>query len=439
MLRSPSHREGSRFVLLRKGHHMNHAPLTHCSRRTLARIGAGSAVAAGMFPASLNSIAAQVGTPTATTLPDTVTAMVEGYMTDLDLRAVLVHVQQGDEVLASLAFGESMTGVPATTDMHFRNGAVAISLVATLVLVLVDEGVFGLDDTIDAWLPDLPEANAATIRMLLNMTAGYRDYVQSTDFATAEQVDPFRDFTADQLLGYSFAQPRLFAPGENWEYAHTQYVLLGLVMEAATGSTVDVLMQEKVLDLLGLDQTQNFFTPEIPEPVLHAFTSERRAILQIPEDMRFYEESTFWNPSWSITRGAIQTTTIADMAASMAGVARGDLLTPESYAEQFSRELVGFGSPLDGCNSCHTMTENQVYGLGVWMAGPWVFQNPLFAGYSGTAGYMADGDLSIAVAVTYSEGSFGVDGDYLHGNVSTTIFKAIGDLFTGPLATPVAG
>jgi CubicO group peptidase (beta-lactamase class C family) len=365
--------------------------------------------------------------------------MVDGFMTDLDLRAVLVHVQQGDEVLASLAFGESMTGVPATTDMHFRNGAVAISLVATLVLVLVDEGVFGLDDTIDAWLPDLPEANVATIRMLLNMTAGYRDYVQSENLISAQLTDPFREFTYEDLLGYSFDQPRLFAPGENWEYAHTQYVLLGKVMEAATGTTVDVLMQDKVLAPLGLAHTRNFFTPEIPEPVLHAFTSERRQSLGIPNDTRFYEESTFWNPSWTITHGAIQVTTVADMAASMAGVGRGDLLTPESYAEQFSRELVGFGAPLDDCFSCHTMTEEQVYGLGVWMAGPWVFQNPLFSGYSGTAGYMADGDLSIAVAVTYAEGSFGVDGDYLHGNVSTTIFKAIGDLFTGPLATPVAG
>jgi CubicO group peptidase (beta-lactamase class C family) len=275
--------------------------------------------------------------------------------------------------------------------------------------------------------------------MLANMTAGYRDYVQSEDLITAQLTDPFHEFTYEELLGYSFDQPRLFEPGTNWEYSHTQYVILGKVMEAATGATVEDLMQEKVLDPLGLANTRNFFTPEIPEPVLHAFTSERRQSLGIPDDNRFYEESTFWNPSWTITNGAIQVTTVADMAASMAGVGRGALLTPESFAEQFSRELVGFGAPIDGCNSCHTMTEEQVYGLGVWMAGPWVFQNPLFSGYSGTAGYLAEGDLSMAVAVTYGEASFGVDGSYLHGNASTTLFKAIGDLFTGSLATPVAG
>jgi CubicO group peptidase (beta-lactamase class C family) len=409
------------------------------SRRSLAVSGTVLSAACAWWSSSATAMAAQPATPAASSLPATVTSMVEGFMTDLDLRAVLVHVQQGDDVLASLAFGESMTGVPATTDMHFRNGAVAISLVATLMLVLVDEGVFALDDTIDQWLPDLPDAGDVTVRMLANMTAGYRDYVQSSELIDAQQEDPFRQFTYEQLLGYSFDQPRLFDPGTNWEYSHTQYVILGKVMEAATGSTVESLMQEKVLDPLGLTQTQNFTTPEMPEPVLHAFTSERRQWLGIPDDTRFYEESTFWNPSWTITHGAIQTTTVADMAASMAGVGRGVLLTPESFAAQFSRDLVGFGAPLAGCYSCHTMTPEQVYGLGVWMADPWVFQNPLFGGYSGTAGYLADADLSIAVAVTYGEGSFGVDGSYLHGNVSTTIFRAIGDLFTGPIATPIAG
>ena len=69
-----------------------------------------------------------------------------------------------------------------------------------------------------------------------------------------------------------------------------------------------------MLGPLGLDNTSgNDGTPAIPEPVLHAFTSERRSALGIPEGTGFYEESTFWNPSWTITRGAIQTTDIYDL------------------------------------------------------------------------------------------------------------------------------
>ena len=398
------------------------------SRRHLAALGgAGVLSVVGLRGSSLRTTA-QSATPTPS---DAIQEIVDGFMTDMDLRAVLVHAQRGDDVVASFAVGESMTGVTATPHMHVRNGAVAISLVSMLTLMLVDEGTFGLDDPIDQWLPEVPDSDQVTIRMLLNMTAGYRDYVQNVDFVDAQQDDPFRSFTPDELIAYGLAQPRIFAPGANWEYSHTDYVILGRVIERAAGGSVEHLMQEKVLDPLGLNHTQNSRTAEIPEPVLHAFTSERREWLGIPEGRRFYEESTYWNPSWTITEGAVQTSTVADMAASMAAVGRGTLLSPASHEALLSRDLLGFGEPLDGCASCHTMTEDAVYGLGVWLIGPWLVQNPLFSGYSGTAGYSADHDLSIAVAVTDGEASFGPDGSYAHGNASTPIFQAIGALLSG--------
>ena len=76
----------------------------------------------------------------------------------------------------SAALGESMTGVPATTDMHFRNGNVAVSYMATLLLRLVDQQVVALDDPLATWLPESPEADQVRLRMLANMTAGYPDF-----------------------------------------------------------------------------------------------------------------------------------------------------------------------------------------------------------------------------------------------------------------------
>ena len=70
----------------------------------------------------------------------------EGMKTE-HLRAVIVKVTQGDKVIISQAFGESITGVPATTAMHFRNGAVAFAYVATLLMEFVDEHRVRLNDT----------------------------------------------------------------------------------------------------------------------------------------------------------------------------------------------------------------------------------------------------------------------------------------------------
>lgn len=136
------------------------------TRRSLLGMGAA---AAGVLALPSTIRATRQATPVAPS-PDDIVAIAESVMADLDLRATILRVAiDGDEVVTA-ALGESITGVPATTDMRFRNGAVAISLISTLMLTLVDDGAFGLDDPIDTWLPDLPETDAATFRMLANMT-----------------------------------------------------------------------------------------------------------------------------------------------------------------------------------------------------------------------------------------------------------------------------
>ncbi len=70
---------------------------------------------------------------------DAVIRIVRDFMTQAHLKAVLVRVTVAGKEVVTRAVGDSMTGVPATTAMHFRNGAVAISYVATLLLKLVDE------------------------------------------------------------------------------------------------------------------------------------------------------------------------------------------------------------------------------------------------------------------------------------------------------------
>src|SRR5438270_1908441 len=93
-----------------------------------------------------------------------------------DLKAVIVRVTVDGKDVLTKAYGESMTGVPATTKMHFRNGAVAISYMSTLLLRLVDEKKVSLDDKVSKWLPDLPNGDQVTLKMLANQTSGYSDY-----------------------------------------------------------------------------------------------------------------------------------------------------------------------------------------------------------------------------------------------------------------------
>jgi CubicO group peptidase (beta-lactamase class C family) len=353
-----------------------------------------------------------------------IVGIARGAMAQHHLRAVILRVTMNGEDFVTAALGESMTGVPATPDMHFRNGAVAISYVSTLLLQLVDRGVVSLDDRLSTWLPDLPDADRVTLRMLANMTAGYPDYVPDQRLTQALNANPFRQWTPQELIQLGVSQPRVFAPGTNWDYAHTNYVILGQALERITGRPMATLLEENVLSPLGLNNTHNWTTPGIPEPVLHAFSSERRMALGVPANTRFYEESTFWNPSWTITDGAIQTTNIYDMTATAIAIGEGTLLSPESHRAQVANSLLGFGSVLEGCRTCHPLDNRYNYGLGVVLSGSWILQNPLFSGYAATEAYLPSRKIAIAVAVTFAEGAFDEKGDY--NNTSTDIFAAIG-------------
>jgi CubicO group peptidase (beta-lactamase class C family) len=139
--------------------------------------------------------------------------------------------------------------------MHFRNGAVAISYVSTLLLVLVDEKKVSLDDKASKWVPEIPHSDEVTLRQLAQMTTGYTDYViGNAEVDAMLYTDPFRQWTPEELLQTVTAKPLLYPPGTNWNYAHTNYLILGLALEKATGKRMSDLMQEKVLGPLGADE-----------------------------------------------------------------------------------------------------------------------------------------------------------------------------------------
>ena len=353
-----------------------------------------------------------------------VDAIVRDAMKADSLKAVIVRVTVDGKVVSMKAFGESMTGVPATTDMHFRNGAVAFEYVSTLLLEYVDEGKVSLDDTVDRWMPTLPEANKVTLRMLTNQTTGYPDFETNPEWTAAYNADPFHEFTFEERLKDAFNRSLQFEPGTNWSYAHTNFMILGHILSMIGGAPLDQLLQKKVLDPMGLTQTAAYTTATVPEPVLHAYSSERRVALEIPPSMPFTEESTFWNPAWGTPIGAAETTTITDMATTAVAVGTGKLLSSKSFHAMTDSTMIGFGTPLPSCaGSCFTQVNGYNYGLGVVRSGSWQLQNPLLSGYSATEAYLPSKKIAIAVATTFLPGAFDANG--ICDNASDRLFRQI--------------
>jgi CubicO group peptidase (beta-lactamase class C family) len=311
---------------------------------------------------------------------------------ELGLKSVLFKVTEGGREIVTGAQGESMTGVPAEPGMHFRSGSVGIAYMGTVLMQLAEEGRVDLDEPVSRWLPELPHGDEITLRMLGSSTSGLVDYVRDPGFLAALDADPFRQWTPEELVGISTAQPLWYEPGTNWSYSHANFVLLGAALERITGTRLDRLLEERVMGPLGLRDTRNSFTPEIEAPVQHAFTASRGT----------YEESTFWNPSWTTAPGAVLTTHICDLERSARAIGSGELLSRRAFREQLDPGTVGLGGPTATCPAdiCLVNTEAKHFGMGVIVINDWVLQNPSFSGYAAIQAYLPQERLAIAVSTT---------------------------------------
>lgn len=385
-------------------------------KSTIAAL-AGAVVCIAILGAAGAHAASAAGTRTR------IDGLVRNAIAQHGLKAVILQVTRKGRPVMTRAYGESMTGVPATREMHFRNGAVAISYMSTLLLRLVDQGKVKLDDKISKWLPNLRDADRVTLRMLAGMSAGYHDYEVDPRLSAQLYANPFGTVTTERRLALALSEPQQFAPGTNWSYAHSDYLILGLALEKITGRPLRVALRRQVLRPLRLRNTVASQTAAIPAPVLHAFTSERRQVLGIPPSTPFLEESTFWNPSWTLARGAVETTDIADLTRTAIGIGSGRLLSRGSYRAQIDPRI-GLGHAQAGCERCATLTRAYGYGLGVVRNGSWILQNPLFGGYGAIESYLPSKRISIALAYTLNEKGFDSEGNY--SNYPTALYSQIG-------------
>ncbi|MCB0722649.1 MAG: beta-lactamase family protein [Ignavibacteriae bacterium] len=334
------------------------------------------------------------------TQSDSLTAIITDLAIQSKVKALIAGVWQGNKELALVTYGESMTGVPVQRNMHFRIGGVTETFQGTLLMMLVDQGKINLDDKISKWLPDILAGDSVTVGMLIKNTGGYKDYVYNDSFVDLVLKEPFREITDEEIISYSLGDGQLnFRPGTDQKYSHTEFTILGDVMEKATGKTMKELYEENIFKPLGLMNTGYMSSPELPFPVLHAFTSDRGV----------YEDATYWNPSWTGESGALYSN-IEDLGKWGPIFGKGKLLSEESLKILMS-PYGDLGKP------------GFYFASGFGVVNGWCMQNPSFNGFSGAFGYQPDGDYTVIIYGTMAE-------DTEPGNQSFNILKELSKFLT---------
>ena len=323
------------------------------------------------------------------------------------LRAVVARVDVAGKRLLRRGYGDSQTGIRATPEMNFRIGSMTIPVLTSVVYQLHEKRKLRLNQPVSKWLPGLPRASQVSIRMLMNNTSGYLDWVQGNDeFVDAIHADPFRVWSASELLTTALGRGFACDPGTCFNYAHTNFLILSrIVREVAPGTLVSQL-RKRVLGPTGVRMAFSRLAP-IPGPALSAFTSERDV----------YEDSTGWSPSWGLGNGMLATTSIDNVARLAKGVLSGRTLSPGSR-----RDLVKRYGPNLGPTG-----ESFYFAQGLIMANGWRRQNPYFNGYMGNVAWFPARRIAVSLVGTRGLGAPVADGGK---NFTDDILEAVAAYLT---------
>lgn len=278
---------------------------------------------------------------------------------------------------------------PMRPDTPQHVGSVTKTFTAVLVLQLVDQGLLALDETIARYLPEglLVHADRITVRQLLQHTSGLRDYfaVDADDGGGVVweplRSDPAFVYAPEELVALGAAGGLESAPGERYAYSNTGYILLGMILEAVTGTPVAELYAERIFAPLGLRRT---VFPVAPGDTLPGQAHCHSRFLD-PGAAGLVDLNAL-DPSFAWVAGAIISTT-ADVARFLdALLLRGALLSAEALAEMRS-SLVATGQ------------EDTFYGLGIIRTGSGAGQlwwhNGSWPGCTATAGVLTEQGVTV--------------------------------------------
>jgi len=178
----------------------------------------------------------------------------EAYPADGPGAAVIVV--RDDEVVFRSASGmaDLELGVSLSPDHVFRLGSITKQFTAAGIMLLEDQGKLSVSDNISEYLPDYPtQGHTIRIEHLLSHTSGIFNLTNIPGYFNGVAIR--KDVTTDELIEVFANLPMDFAPGEQYRYSNSGYVLLGAIIERVSGQSYADFMQTAIFDELDLQHS----------------------------------------------------------------------------------------------------------------------------------------------------------------------------------------
>ncbi len=267
---------------------------------------------------------------------------------------------------------------PLTPDYRFNLASEGKMFTAVAVGQLLDAGRVKLDDPIGHWVDGLtPEASAVTVKQLLTHTSGLGDFLTTENMPAIVKARSLSD-----LKPLIANQKPAFKPGLRFSYSNLGFVLLGLLVERASGQSYGGYLQAHVFAPAGM--TASGLSPEGTAPLAIGLTAigpdgpvaPHRALL-----MR-----------GSSAGGAFST--VGDMQRFFAALRDGKLVRPDTFRLMTSPQVVA--APAEGGKP--EFDYGLGFGVGRFQGHRWFGHNGGAPGANGEAVMFPDDDIALVVA-----------------------------------------
>jgi D-alanyl-D-alanine carboxypeptidase len=301
-----------------------------------------------------------------------------GGRTPVPATLIGVWDREGHSFVRAFGYADLASKTPVTTADHFRIGSNTKTFVVSVLLQLVGEKRLALDDPLSRFQLGVrvPNASDITVRELCNMRSGLYEAYDTPQFARLNWMVP-KNFSPRMLVAWAVQQKPYFAPNRGYNYSNTNYLLLGLIIEAVTKDSVADQIRKRLIEPFGLTQTSFPQTEAMPAPWLRGYG------LDANDDWQDVSNTVPVAFTWSA--GA--------MISTMNDIRR--------WVKLYATGAAGGRTTYADLINCIPFIGNTSYGLGITCSAGWYGYTGALPGYNTADYYSPSTGMTIVAWINY--------------------------------------
>lgn len=185
-------------------------------------------------------------------LPKLLDRYMQAQATQNDFSGTVL-VSQNGSIIYEKSFGLANRewSVSNSSQTRYRICSLTKQFTAAAVLKLEEQGKLSVSDKLSKYFPDYPKGDEVTLHMLLNHTSGIKNVGEIPEWFKIDPKLPTEKMK-DTLIAAFKNKPYDFEPGKGWHYSNSGYILLGYVIEQASGQSYYDYVSENMLQKAGM-------------------------------------------------------------------------------------------------------------------------------------------------------------------------------------------